>query len=123
ILVVMEPAAACLGEGLDGELARLLRERERLHSARAVQAFAETGCGRLYDDEDSLFDQLGKLDREAQKWIALDPALAETARRLDALAAEAQDLAETLRNLAAGWPADPARLEEVEDRLQLLRRL
>src|SRR5262249_23696808 len=39
------------------------------------------------------------------------------------LGSETQDVAETLRALGQHWQADPGRREEVEDRLQLLRRL
>jgi DNA repair protein RecN (Recombination protein N) len=106
-----------------GELAELGRQRERLHSAQALQTFAGTACGQLYDEEDSIFDQLGRLAREGQKWAGLDPSLADLVTRLEGVAAEAQDVAETLRVLAQRWQADPARLDEVEDRLQLLRRL
>jgi DNA repair protein RecN (Recombination protein N) len=106
-----------------GELAALGRERERLAHAQALQEFAAAGCSRLYDDEGSCFERMGKLLHEAQTWAPLDPALAEVARRLECLCSETQDVAETLRALAARWEADPARREEVEDRLQLLRRL
>jgi DNA repair protein RecN (Recombination protein N) len=112
------------GAGLrPGEVADLVRERERLAHAQAVQSFTAGGCARLYDDEGSVVEQVGKLQREAQGWAALDPALADVARRLEGLRAETQDLAETLRDLAERWQADPARREEVEDRLQELRRL
>jgi DNA repair protein RecN (Recombination protein N) len=106
-----------------GELAELSRERERLAHAQALQAFAVTGCSRLYDDEGSCVEEIGKLLREAATWAALDPALTEVAQRLEALRAETQDLAETLRDLGVRWEADPARREEVEERIQLLRRL
>jgi DNA repair protein RecN (Recombination protein N) len=106
-----------------GELAELSRERERLTSAQALQAFAVTGYGGLYDDEESIFDRLGRLTREGHKWTALDLGLAEVVCRLEGLATEAQDVAETLRTLAQRWQADPARLEQVEERLQRLRRL
>jgi DNA repair protein RecN (Recombination protein N) len=106
-----------------GELAELAQERERLAHALAVQAFATGGTARLYDDEGSVFEQLGKLAREAQGWAALDPGLAEIAQRLEGLGSETQDLAETLRDLEARWQADPERREQVEDRLQELRRL
>src|SRR5262249_25534800 len=49
-----------------GELAELARERDRLAHAQAVQAFAESGCARLYDEEGSVFEHLGKLARDAQ---------------------------------------------------------
>jgi DNA repair protein RecN (Recombination protein N) len=106
-----------------GELAERTREREKLAHAQALQTFAAAGCDRLYDEEGSVFEQLGKLAREAEKWGAVDPQLAEVARRLEALASETQDVAETLRDLSQTWQADPQRLEEVEERVQLLRRL
>jgi DNA repair protein RecN (Recombination protein N) len=106
-----------------GEVAELTRERERLANAQALQAFAEGGCARLYDDDGSVVEQLGKLQREAAGWRDLDPALADVVRRLEGVSAETQDLADTLRHLAQGYAADPARREEVEERLRLLRRL
>ena len=106
-----------------GELAELLRQRERLAHAEALQAFATAGCAQLYDEEGAVFEQLGKLVRDAQDWVKLDPALADVVQRLQGLSTETRDLAETLRDLGARWQADPARREEVEDRVQLLRRL
>ena len=66
---------------------------------------------------------LTELHREAQNWASADPALADVIRRLEGLRAETQDLAETLRDLSQRWEANPARREEVEERLHLLRRL
>jgi DNA repair protein RecN (Recombination protein N) len=106
-----------------GELEQLAPERERLANAQALQAFAAGGCARLYDDEGSVIEQLGKLLREAQTWQAVDPALAEVVTRLESLRAETQDLSEALRELAGQWEADPIRLDEVEERLQKLRKL
>ena len=106
-----------------GELEELARERERLANAHALQSFAETGFARLYDEDGSVFEQVGKLLREAQSWLALDASLTEAVRRLEALASETQDLAETLRDLGQRWQADPERRQVVEERLQLLRRL
>jgi DNA repair protein RecN (Recombination protein N) len=106
-----------------GEVPQLVQERARLVNVQALQTFAATGCARLYDDEGSVVEQLGKLLREAQGWAEVDLGLAEVARRLDGLRSETQDLTETLRGQAQRWEADPARLEEVDDRLQRLRRL
>jgi DNA repair protein RecN (Recombination protein N) len=106
-----------------GELAELVRERDRLTHTQAVQEFAAAGCARLYDEEGSVVEQLGRLQREVQPWLTLEPALAEIARRLEGLSSEVQDLAEMLRTLQQRWEADPQRLEEVDDRLHLLRRL
>ena len=106
-----------------GELADLVRQRERLAHAQALQAFAAAGCAQLYDDEGSVVERIGKLTRDAHAWVTLDPALADVARRLEGLCSETQDVAETLRGLGQHWEADPGRREEVDDRLQLLRRL
>jgi DNA repair protein RecN (Recombination protein N) len=106
-----------------GELGELLRERERLAHVQALEAFAASGCARLYDDEGSIVEHLGKLLREAQGWTALEPALGDVVRRVEGMRAETQDLAETLRALAQRWEANPERRAEVEDRLQALRHL
>jgi DNA repair protein RecN (Recombination protein N) len=106
-----------------GETAALTRERERLINAQSLQAFAAEGYSRLYEDEGSLVEQLGKVQHDAEGWARLDPGLEDVVRRLDGLGAEVQDLAQTLRELGQRWEADPERLEEVERRLQLLRRL
>jgi DNA repair protein RecN (Recombination protein N) len=42
---------------------------------------------------------------------------------LEGLQVEAQDVAQSLRQLGQRWEADPARLDEVERRIQFLRRL
>src|SRR5204863_513992 len=71
-----------------GELADLQRERERLANAQALQAFAGSGCARLYDEEGSVVEQLGKLLREAQGWLAADPDLQEVVTRLHGVVSE-----------------------------------
>jgi DNA repair protein RecN (Recombination protein N) len=106
-----------------GEVAELTRERERLANAQNLQAFAAQGYGRLYEEDGSVVEQLGRLQREAHGWEALDPGLAEVVRRLDGLQSEVQDVAQTLNRLGQHWEADPERLAEVEQRLQLLKRL
>jgi DNA repair protein RecN (Recombination protein N) len=105
------------------EMAELNRERERLAHALALQTFAASSCARLYDEEGSVVEQLGKLLREAESWSRVDLSLADVVRRLESQVAEVQELAETLRHLSRRWESDPERLEEVERRLDALRRL
>ncbi len=105
------------------ELAELARERERLANAQSLQAFATNGYDTLYEADDSLLDRLGKLQREAESWAKLDPGLEELMQRLQGVQSEVQDLAQTLQHLGERWEADPERLDEVERRLQFLRRL
>ena len=106
-----------------GEQADLVLERDRLTHAQALQEFTAGAAGRLYDEDGSVVEQLGKLLKEAQHWANIDPDLSEVAKRLDALAPEVRDIAETCRDLSERFEADPKRLDEVEKRVQQLRRL
>ncbi len=106
-----------------GELGDLTRERERLMNAQGLQEFASHSYRTLYEDDDSAIDRLGKAQREAERWAALDPDLEELVKRLEAAHSEIQDVAQTLQRMGERWEADPERLEEVELRLQMLRRL
>ena len=58
-----------------GEPAELTRERERLMNAQGLQEFAAHGYLALYEEDGSVVERLGKLQREAEKWAALDPEL------------------------------------------------
>ena len=106
-----------------GEQAGLILERDRLTHAQALQEFTTGAAGRLYDEDGSVVEQLGKLLKEAQHWANIDPDLSDVAKRLDALAPEIRDIAETCRDLSERFEADPRRLDEVENRVQQLRRL
>lgn len=105
------------------EQANLLAERERLIHAQALQEFTAGATEQLYDADGSIVEQLGRLLKEAQQWAPIDPDLAEVAKRLETLAPEIRDIAETCRDLSERFEADPGRLIEVEKRLQLLKRL
>ncbi|MFO0807010.1 MAG: DNA repair protein RecN [Gemmataceae bacterium] len=106
-----------------GEVEELTRERERLVHAQSLQAFAAAGLAVLAEDEGSVVERIGKLARDAHTWAAVDHGIADIAKRLDALTPEVQDLAATLGDMADRFEADPERLDEVERRLQSIRRL
>jgi DNA repair protein RecN (Recombination protein N) len=106
-----------------GELAELSRERQRLANAQQLRAFAEGGYATLYEDEGSVVDRLGKVEREAGGWAEIDTELAGVVERLQALHEQVHDVARALRRLGDRWEADPERLGEVEARIQLLRKL
>lgn len=106
-----------------GELPELQKEREKLVHAQSLAAFTATVAARLYDDEGSVVETLGRLLKEAHHWAGLDKKLAEVAARLDALRPEVQDLAETCRDLSERFEADPERLDEIERRVQSLKKL
>ena len=106
-----------------GEPEHLLREREKLVHAQSLCGFAGCVSARLCDDDGSVAAVLGRLVKEAGKWAALDKDLADVARRLAALRPEVSDLADTCRTLAERFEADPERLDQIERRLQIIRKL
>ena len=108
---------------VNGELAELAREREKLIHAQALTEFAAAVCEELYDRDASYFETLGKLQRDAEHWAKLDPDLQEVAQRMQQITADTQEIVQTLRPWTNKTQADPARLEEIDNRLQLLRRL
>jgi DNA repair protein RecN (Recombination protein N) len=106
-----------------GEREELTRERDRLANAQQLQAFAHTAYALLYEDEGSVHERIGRVQRDAESWADLDPELTETVTHLDGLLTQVKDVAQTLRRLGERWEADPERLAEVESRLQLLKKL
>ena len=106
-----------------GELPALAKERETLIHAQSLAQFTGTVAARLADDDGAVAEVLARLIKDAQRWAGLDPKLAEVSQRLEALRPEVQDLADTCRDLAERFEADPERLEEVEQRIALLKKL
>ncbi len=105
------------------EMADLNQERQRLAHAQTLQEYAAASTARLYDEEGSIVEQLGKLQRETAGHASHDSALNDIAERLAGLVSEVQDVAGTLREMLDRYESNPARLDEVEKRLGLLRRL
>ena len=106
-----------------GELPALARERETLVHAQSLAQFTGAVAGRLADDDGAAGAVVGRLVKDANRWAGFDPKLADVAARLAALRLEVDDLAETCRDLSERFEADPARLEEVEQRIGLLKKL
>lgn len=106
-----------------GELPALVKERETLVHAQSLAQFTSGVSARLADDDGAVSEVLGRLIKDAAKWANLDPKLAEVSARLEALRPEIDDLADTCRDLAERFEADPDRLEEVERRIGLLKKL
>jgi DNA repair protein RecN (Recombination protein N) len=107
-----------------GESDELAAEAERLANAEALQQAAALAHQLLEGDEDAgAATALGAAARAVQGPAGHDRALGELAQRAQALAAEVDDLASSLRAYAEAVLVDPARLEEVNARMAQLRDL
>jgi len=106
-----------------GEPDDLAREAHRLANAGQVRAAAKDGFATLYESDRSAQGLLEKVARALAPLADAVPEFADAAADLGRLADEAREIAYALRRFGQGWDDDPARLEEVESRLALYRRL
>jgi DNA repair protein RecN (Recombination protein N) len=101
----------------------LTREAHRLANAEQLRTAAADGYSLLYEADRSAQGLLEQVARMVGPLADSVPELSGVSADLDRLADETREVAYVLRNLGERWDDDPARLEEVEARLALYRRL
>jgi DNA repair protein RecN (Recombination protein N) len=106
-----------------GEVEELTRDAHRLASAGAIREAAAQGYARLYEADRSAQELLESVARSLVPLAKVVPELAEAAETLGRLADETREVACGLRDLGARPEDDPGRIEEVEARLAVYRRL
>ena len=106
-----------------GEAEDLTREAHRLANAAQLREAATEGFALLYEADHSAQGMLEKVARALAPLATAAPELADAAEALGRLADETREVAYTLRALGRDWHDDPERLDEVETRLALYRRL
>jgi DNA repair protein RecN (Recombination protein N) len=120
---VQEIAAARLQVGEEVELTQ---ERTRLANAERIAALIAEATQALYEGTEeqlSVSDLLGNVYRNLTELTQIDAALASHRQATEALTAQAEELARDLRAYLERIEFNPARLQEVEERLDLIYRL
>lgn len=109
-----------------GEDEQLEQERSRLANLdrirQAVQ-YAVTMLGESCGDGEPVLSLLSLVEAELDRAAALDAPLEPLSQRYAELVINLQELYRDLRDHLENLPADPGRLNEVEERLELLDRL
>ncbi len=108
---------------LCGEDEMLSRERERLRSADALRQAAAAAAEALDGRERSIRDELAGHIARLEELSEADPSLAEHVTALRDALLRCEDTARALGRYADAMDADPARLDEVEERLHAIGRL
>jgi DNA repair protein RecN (Recombination protein N) len=106
-----------------GEEAALVRERDELANAHSIQEACSTAYEALYGDSTNADDLIGQAVQALRR--SLDPS-GKLAGHIDALEESAARLNEAARDIRAyveGISGDPGRLQDVEDRIEAVRRL
>jgi DNA repair protein RecN (Recombination protein N) len=106
-----------------GEYDELVRESHLLASADSLRAASVEGFELLYEADHSAQEILKRVARSLEPLAGTVPELSQAAAALEELADETREVAYALRELGQRFDDDPARLEDVESRLALYRRL
>jgi DNA repair protein RecN (Recombination protein N) len=117
---VTELEKAELIAGEDGDLQK---ERLVLANAAKLSAAAHESEEMLYGAEGAALDIIAKAEARLVEAAEIDPALAQTLETLRTSRANLEETAHSLRTYSDRIEADPARLEEIDARLQELLRL
>ncbi|NLN79591.1 MAG: DNA repair protein RecN [Armatimonadetes bacterium] len=108
---------------VDGETGSLSDERNRLANAERLCASAAELHDALAGSETSVIDRLSEATGIANRIAELDPSMESLTETLNAALINAQDSAVTIRDYIEQVEANPERLEQVEERLELINGL
>ncbi len=106
-----------------GEDAKLEAEKGRLRHVEQLIDIAFKGYQALYEKDESVLSVLSLLTKAMDKGVTIDHRMEDFKRQLESARAQLEDVALELRDFYSHLKVDPKRLEEVEERLQLIRRL
>ena len=106
-----------------GEDAQVEGERRVLANLEKVRAAASSAFAQLYEDEDSVCSRLATVNRAAEELARYEAQFGPYLEPLANSRAAVEDLAFFLRDYLGRLEANPARLDELEDRLALIERL
>ncbi len=106
-----------------GEEEELAKERDKYRNVEKIENGLREAFEQVYDGSGPAAEALRTAAAALQPIKGLDEAYASLRTRLDALYYEAEDVGLTLRDLLEKLDADPDRLEAVQSRLDLIRRL
>jgi DNA repair protein RecN (Recombination protein N) len=106
-----------------GEDAQIEADHQRASNAARLLELTRDALGLLSDDDHAVRTQLGALGRLLQELQRLDPSAAPLAETHSQATAVLQELQSTLSRYVDRLDLDPARLRELEERLNLLQSL
>ena len=122
-LLMFEADELLAAAPLVGEHEDLAREAHRLGNAEQIRSAAQNGFALLYEAERSAQGLLEKVARSLAPLADAVPEFADASADLERMADETREIAYALRRFGQTWDDDPDRLEAVETRLAVYRRL
>jgi DNA repair protein RecN (Recombination protein N) len=106
-----------------GESAELENERQRLIQFERLAGHVESATQLFDGSEYAILPLLKRVRQEFAAAARIDEELSREAERLDTAYYEIEDIVQSFSSYQERLAFDPARLEEIEERLSLLRKL
>ena len=106
-----------------GEDSLLEKEKKRLRYAEQLMEIVTESYGTLYEKEDSVLSNIASCIKAIEKGAKVEEHLGSIMNALLSSKADIEDVALELRDLKSTIIIDPYRLEEVQERLQLMNKL
>ena len=103
-------------EALEGEL-------NRLNNSEDIKRILSGTYAHLIDSEQAVVGQLETLNQQLQSYAEVDPKIAELQQRFQGLVVELEDVAGDFERLADATEYDGARIQELQERTDLIYRL
>lgn len=122
-LLAFERDELAAAEPRVGEYAELARDAHRIAHAAEFRAATVQGYEMLYEADGSVQELLDKVARRLAPLSEGEAELSAVAAELERMAEQTRELARQLRRHARDFDDDPERLEEIEARLALYRKL
>lgn len=107
----------------DNEYEILMDERGILLNSEELKELTYVGYDTLYGQDSSIIDALNSIETKLLRAADYDKSLAEVAEIISTSSINLREASDILRNYSDGLETDPQRLEEVEDRIDLLDKL
>ena len=107
----------------ENEKHRLDEEKSILTNASRLRESAETAYDLLYGAEGSVIERISKAAALLKEMSRIDNRTEESASVVESAASLIEDASHSIRNLKETYDVDPARLTEVDDRIETIRKL
>ncbi|MBI5286401.1 MAG: DNA repair protein RecN [Deltaproteobacteria bacterium] len=106
-----------------GEDEELKKERDRLVNVKKLFETTHAGYEAIYSSSGSVIERIGQIINRLKEASRVDKALIPSLEALQSSLYQLEDVANTLRDYSQGLNLDPRRLEEVDERLDVIGRL
>jgi DNA repair protein RecN (Recombination protein N) len=108
---------------IPGEDTALEQEKIRLKNSEVLFQTVRDSIEKLYDSQGAVVEHLSLVKKGLEKASLIDPLLESSAKRIDEIAFDIEDVAEELRTYLKNIEMDESRLEVVEERLDVIHKL